>query len=315
MESPFSSSSPLSTPSFRPARPKVTPASFVALFPAVGGALLVGIAYHFIARYFDLLILFPLAAGGIVGGILASLARKHKVRSKPALALMGIGCGLVCYGTRVFGDSLYHRSQLLPLMATRMATHAAGKNVALASTLTPRAEKYLRTRYTPITYFPLYLQMAAEEGVSISSSHDYSNSSANAPITGLGFWGFFALDALLIVGAATGIAWGQAASPFCEPCDAWYGPELTVSRLHPDQGEVAKKLVESRDFAGLGGLRGEGATEKLHCDILMSKCNTCGVGQLGVRTTRGKGFKNLWRGDATPQEIKSLEEVRAQWLK
>ncbi|PQV62880.1 hypothetical protein B1R32_11920 [Abditibacterium utsteinense] len=307
MESPFSSSSPLSTPSFRPARPKVTPVSFAALIPALFAAVFVGVIYHFVGRFLDLLILFPLAAGAIVGAVLASLAKKNKVRSKFALALMGIFCGLLTYGTREFCDSLYHRSQMIPAYAAQIA----GNNAAQQA----KVEDKLRARFTPIRYFPMYLEMAAEEGISISSSHDYSGRSANAPITGLGFWGFFILDGLLITGAATAIAWSQAAAPFCEPCDAWYGSEMTVSRLHPDQGDEARRLIESRDFAALGNLRGEGTQEKMHCDLLLSKCNGCGVAKLKVRSTRNKSVKTLWQGDVAPKEVAILEDVRAQWLK
>ena len=307
MESPFSSSSPLSTPSFRPARPQVTPASFAALLPALMGAILVGVIYHFVGRFLDLLILFPLAAGAIVGAILASLAKKNKVRSKAALALMGVLCGLLTYGTKVFCDSLYARSEFIPAYAAQIAPN----NPALQT----KVEDKMRARITPLRFFPVYLQMAAEEGISISSAHDFSRSSSNAPITGLGFWGFFALDGLLIIGAATALAWSQAAAPFCAPCDAWYGGEMTVSRLHPNQGDEAKRLIESRDFAALGNLRGEGASEKMHCDVLMSKCNGCGVANLKVRSTRNKSVKTLWQGDAAPKEVEKLEEVRAQWLK
>ena len=307
MDSPFSSSSPLSTPSSRPPRPRVTPTSFAALLPALGAAILVGIVYHFVARFLDLVILFPLAAGAIVGAVIASLATKNKVRSKPALALIGILCGLLTYGAREFADSLYHRSQLIPAYAQQVA----GNNGALQGQI----ENRLRSRLTPLRYFPMYLRMAAKEGISISSTHDYSNTSRDTPITGTGFWAFFILDGLLITGAATAIAWNQAAQPFCEGCDTWYGPQFTVSRLHPNQGEAATQLVQNRDFTGLGNLRGEGAGEKMHCDILLSKCAACGVGDLKVRSTRGKSAKTLWQGNAAPKEVETLETVRAQWLK
>jgi hypothetical protein len=277
------------------------------LLPALLGAVLMGIIYHFVARFLDLIILFPLATGGIVGGIIAALAKKNKVRSKGALAFVGILCGLLCYGTKEFSDSLYDREMSIPAMATEFA----GKNQKLATLI----EDSLRKRYPPLAYFPIYLQGAAEQGISISSTHDFSNKSRNAPITGWGFWAFFILDGLLITGAATAIAWGQANQLFCEPCDNWYTEPMTVTRLHPDQGEEATRLVQSGDFTGLGNLRGEGAGEKLHCDVLLSKCNGCGVGHLKMVTTRDKSVKTIWEGDPTPKDIATLEEVRAQWLK
>jgi hypothetical protein len=111
------------------------------------------------------------------------------------------------------------------------------------------------------------------------------------------------------------MAVAQAKKLFCEPCDKWYGPELIVTRLHPNQGDSAVKLVQSGDYTGLGNLRGEGAGEKLHCDVILTKCNGCGVGELKLVSTRNKKVKTLWKGQPQPGEIKTLEEVRAQWLK
>lgn len=220
---------------------------------------------------------------------------------------MGILCGLLAYGTREFCDSLQARAEFIPAYAEALA----GKNPAQQA----KIESSLGASLTPLRFFPIYLEMAAEEGVSISRAHDFSSSSSKPAISGLGFWALFALDGLLIVGAATAIAWSQATEPFCEPCDDWYGAEMTVSRLHPDQGDEAKRLVESRDFEALGNLSSEGAGDKMNCDILLSKCNGCNTGKLKVRTTRDKDIKFLWQGDATPKEVEKLEEVRAQWLK
>jgi hypothetical protein len=301
MDSPFSSSSPLSTPSSRPPRPKVTALSFLGLLPALLGAVIVGIIYHFVARFFDLLILFPLVAGGLTGAVLAALARKNKVRSVGAMVFMGILCGLVCYGTREFSDSLKVREQVI----AEGSAEIAGKNPKLR----PVVESSMRQELTPVAFFPMYLEAAAQEGFSISR---HPGSSSGAPVSGWGFWAIFIFDALLICGAATAVAAGQASSAFCEACDDWYTDDMVISSLHPNQGEEALRLLQSGDYAGMGNLRGEGADDKMHTDLLLSKCKGCGVGHLKLVATHDKNKNTLWEGDPTPQEIKTLEQTRAQ---
>ncbi len=306
MESPFSSSSSFSTSSNgRAPRPAVTPGSFASLLLVLPAAILVGIVYHFIGRFLDLLILFPIVAGACVGGVLALLAKKHKVRSKPAIAILAIVGGLLCFSSRWIGDALQEREEFINSTSSKIS---AG-NAALEA----RAQTVLRSTYTPLKFFPLYMQAAAKQGVSISSTHS-SSSTKNSPITGTAFWILTFADALFMCGAAVAVAWKQASEPFCVGCDSWHDVELTVSRLHSNQaGEVAR-LAASGEWAGLGTLRGEDATEKAHCDVLLSKCPGCSTGQVSVKNNLNNKAKTLWSGKVSPPDVKQLEDVRAKWL-
>lgn len=290
----------------RPPRPAVTLASFLGLWPVVPAAIVVGLIYHFIGRFFDLLILFPLLAGGCVGGVLASLAKKGKVRSKAAIALVGIVGGLLCFGARWAGDITQAHEEFINSTSTQLSGGNPAKEASIQTAL--------RTTYPPAKFVPLYLKIAAKEGVSISSTHS-SSSTSNSPITGTAFWVLTLADALLMCGAAVALGWSQAGAPFCVACDSWFGPQLTVSHLHPNQASEATRLAGSGEWAGLGGLRGEGATQKSHCDVLLSKCPGCSTGQLSVRRTVGNNIKTLWSGAVSPSDVKQLEDVRAQWLK
>ncbi|RYG64826.1 hypothetical protein EON80_18490 [bacterium] len=302
MESPFTSSSALSTPSSRPPRPKVTTLSFLGLLPALPVAVLIGIVYHFVARYLDLLVIFPVLVGVVTGGFLSALALKNKVRSVAAVAFVGVLCGLACYTSREFSDSLYARESMIGAAVKALGGNKLSQEMAI--------DKTFRTMYTPVGFFPLYLQSSARRGVSISSSHG----GGKTPIRGWGFWALFVFEGLLITGTSAAVAASQAKQPYCEPCDDWYSAEKTVTRVHPDLGDAAVKLVESRDFAGLGALRGEGATDTMHCDVKVAQCDKCGTGNLTIVSTQDKSSKTLLESKSTSKEIETLEAARAQWL-
>lgn len=303
MDSPFSSSSA----SFgRPPRPAITFGALLALSLVFPVAVLIGTIYHFIGKYLDLIVIFPMLAGLCVGGVLASLAKKQKVRSKPALVTLAILAGTVCFCSRWIADSLQTREEFINSYSAKLA----GGNPAIEA----KAQSLLRRTYTPLRFLPMYLKVAAKEGATITSTHDVGGSSHNSPITGTAFWGLALFDALLMCGAAAAIAAKQASAPFCASCDSWHGGELTVSRLDPLHADEAAKLAQARDFAGLGGLRGGKATEKANCDVLLSKCPGCQTGQVTVRRHVGNAIKTLWSGQVSPTETAKLQEVRAQWL-
>jgi len=256
-------------------RPALTAAGLLSLFLVVPAALAIGVVYHFIGRYLDLLLIFPLLAGACVGGVLAALAKKHKIRSKSALVAFGVLGGLLCFCARWAGDIAQTREEVIAMRAQKLS----GGNPAMAAKL----EAPLRRVYSPVRFTQLYIRLAEKEGTTISDVGASSSSIHNSAITGTGFWLLTALDALLMCGAAAGLGLKQAGSPFCVPCDSWYGIERTVSRLHPNQSDEAAKLASSGQWAGLGGLRSGGATTKSHCDILLSKCPGCANGHLSVK--------------------------------
>ena len=298
----------MSTPgSFgRVPRPSITAAGLLSLFLVVPAALVVGVVYHFIGQHLDLVIIFPLLAGACVGGVLAARSKKHKIRSKSALVAFGVLGGLLCFSARWAGDIAQAREEFIPIRAQKLS----GGNPALAAKL----EAPLRRVWTPLRFAKVYLKYAEKEGTTISDVGASSSSVHNSAITGTGFWLLTAFDALLMCGAAAGVGLKQASSPFCVPCDSWYGIESAVSRLHPNQSNDAAKLASSGQWAGLGGLRSAGATAKSHCDILLSKCPGCANGHLSVKRQVGNNIKTLWKGAVTPADTQKLEEVRAQWL-
>lgn len=290
----------------RPARPAITGSALLSLLLVVPAAIAVGVVYHFIGLFLDLLILSPLIAGGCVGGVIASLAKKHKVRARSAVVAFGILGGLLCFGTRWASDIAQAREQFIEMRAAKLS----GGNPAIEAKLNPM----LRRVYTPARFGQLYLRVAEKEGVTISHAGSSSSSASNSAITGTGFWVLTLADAALICAAAIAIPWKQAASPFCAGCDSWHGVELTVSRLHPNQSSEAARMASAGEWAGLGNLRGEGATTKSHCDILLSKCPGCSNGNLSIKRQSGNNIKTLWKGAVAPADTRKLEEVRAQWL-
>ena len=153
MESPFSSSSPLSTPgsSGRGARSSAPSAGVLGLWPVLPAALLIGVVYHFIGQFLDLLILFPLIAGACVGAVIASLAKKHKVRSKPLLVTLAVVAGLTCFAARWLSDAVQTREQFI-------AARTAKWRVLRPRTPPQVIESGLRRLYSPPVFLKLYSQ-------------------------------------------------------------------------------------------------------------------------------------------------------------
>ncbi len=308
MESPFSSSSLLSTPgAFGNApRPASTLARVLGLWPVLPAAILIGVVYHFIGRALDLFIIFPLVAGMCVGGVLASSAKKHKVRSKPLLLTLAVAGGFACFGARWASDALHMREVFI---AARTAKWSAG-NPATA----PRIEAALRRLYSPARFLPLYVRFLGRHGTTLKSSSSYSSSSHRSAITGGAFWMFTLFKALLICGGAWSVAAKQAGTPFCAACDQWHGVELTALRALPGQATQAARIAAGGDFTALSDLPTQGATEKSYCDVVYTKCPGCATGELNVKRGLNGQTSTLWSGAISPPQMAQLEAVRAAWL-
>jgi len=120
-----------------------------------------------------------------------------------------------------------------------------------------------------------YLQMAAENGVTITSSH--GSSSGNKPtLTGTGVYSLWAANFLIALLVAVFIARGQAVEPFCESCNEWY--DLT-ERIGVGAGSGAPwKATRQRFEAGqyAEGLRELGDSDgKSVAVVLMRSCGKC----------------------------------------
>jgi hypothetical protein len=311
MDSPFSSSSPFSGPSTSPPRPRLTLGTLAKGAPALGDSVLVGIALHFIASGFDVPLVLPALAGAIIGYFIAESARRNKVRSKTALAILSIVCGLLCYGTRHITGLLQARESMIRATSTQRA----GGNPKLKSQI----ESKLRSRITPLSYLPTYLRDGANRGFTLKSKQSYETRYVVHYDTPLHFfYGLLVVEALLAIGAAATVSWLLAMKVFCETCDEQPEEEVTIAHLYGDQTNPALHLLQRGDFALLIQLveddAQEGARDKRSVELRLAKCPRCAGGRAKMVMTRDWRFETLWESQVTPQEVVTLEEVREKWL-
>ncbi len=120
---PFSSSTPtegFSPPGVLPARPapRVTAASaLLLLLGSLVLGVLLGVLYSFIAQWMDLVILFPLGFGLLLGALMAIPIYTAKIRVRVLVVLCAILASAFLMGTRVFCDSLQAREAMISNVA------------------------------------------------------------------------------------------------------------------------------------------------------------------------------------------------------
>jgi hypothetical protein len=199
--SPAAVASPQQAPRFdaEPFRPDgVVPFSGLVLL-LVGVALTataLGFSLSFIGQWFYMPIVFPLAAGMLLGGAGRFLVRAGKVRSQTVAGIIGGLGGLGMMFSMHYFDCL---------TAINFRNWQA---------------------VTPVVVFR-YIDFAAQDGVVIGEG---ANNGFN-----LGYVGsyiYFAVEAALAVGFTTVVAKGAAALPFCRGCNVWKEPRTLAGLPH-----------------------------------------------------------------------------------
>src|SRR5205085_8408534 len=112
-------------------RPRCPSKTLLQLIGAsFAAALVLGVVYHFVARWFDLFLVFPAGLGLVVGGVAASVVTSGKCRH-PVLALtVGLLAGVFAYGTRLFMDSRAARAARIQMNVEEAARDGVPEAVA-----------------------------------------------------------------------------------------------------------------------------------------------------------------------------------------
>jgi hypothetical protein len=213
----------------------------------LGGAVIGGILWaieHFTNFY--LVVLFPLAAGAILGGILAFSVRSSKVRSPIIAGLFGLAAGLIAYGVYHFaGYYVTFRGEARTALVENGATNPTEADVDELVNAFLEAE-------VDETGFMGYMNLAAQEGITINRTVSSSSSGINLQGTGAWvYWGIEVAAAALIAAFMAGRAAGE---PFDENAGTWYGkPQLVAVTDKKSRKELVNAL-KNGDFQGAGRL-------------------------------------------------------------
>lgn len=215
----------------------------VGAIVAVGVGLLLWAVETYVSLY--LIILFPLLAGAIVGGVLAWAVRAGKARSPLIVGLVGLAAGVLAYGTYHFaGYYVTFRGDM------REAYIENSGRTPTEEQFNRELDELMEDEYGA-TGFIGYLTIIADEGFSISRTGS-SSSGSGLDLQGNIVWGYFALELLVIVGFALFLPARAAGEPFDEDDNVWYGAPTIIG---VGSGKARKDIIqalESGDFQGAG---------------------------------------------------------------
>jgi hypothetical protein len=294
----------------RPYRPsgKTEPGALAPLVVgALAAAIVAGLIESFVAQWFSLLIIFPLAIGLAAGGFSAWQIARAKIRA-PLLAGLVAGIG------GLTGQVAFHAGEYLVFKFHATAEIHASQEGDAGELLDAYLEQQTGSRG-----FVGYLKFEAEQGTSIrraGSSHDNG-----VKVSGLGSYILWLVEVLIAAITAAAMAVGRAREPFCERCKKWYGPASAVSSGAGDKAAVAAvvRAVEVHDMPGAIRAQGE-ATGKATSVLSLAQCPSCEesdpvltvsvVVKSGKKTNTSRKYHTLLR----IEEAKELRQVAAAKL-
>lgn len=219
----------------------------VGVAVAIGAGLLLWAAENILNIY--LIVVFPLAAAAIVGGVLGLVVRAGKVRSPLFATLIGLLAGLLMYGTYQFaGYYITFRND----MRTAFIENARRtlNDAALDREIDARLEDEVGTGG-----FIGFLQLVAREGFSITRSFSSSSSSSSGvDLEGTGVWVYWGIELIVIVIITAALARKPATEPFDEDDNVWYGAQELIGVTSSKARKPLIDALESGDFRGAGGM-------------------------------------------------------------
>jgi hypothetical protein len=276
------------------------------LAAAIGGGLVEG----FLAQWFNLLVIFPMVLGLLVGGVGMTLVQSRNVRNPLVVAVIGFTMGLAA-------QAVVHG----------MAYQRARSTIAAALELDPNVADFVRQNGIDRAVdtalsgedgaAPLvgYLRLAAKSGVTITRAG--SSGSSSPTLTGVGTYTLWALEFLAVAGIAAWMMGSHAREPFCERCNAWYLTEEVVASGAGDRGAVKALVQRLKDGRLVEAVREQGPSDGKSATILVFRgCATCKDHEplLEVRRVTGIGAKqetkNVHSALLTQSEAEELRAAR-----
>ncbi|MBI5365969.1 MAG: hypothetical protein HZA54_02935 [Planctomycetes bacterium] len=229
-------------------------------------ALLLGAAMSFVGQWLYLILLFPAIAGGLIGAVGHAAVDRAQVRHRFLAATLLFFIGLLGYAAYQVGE--------YQLLLHRMRTGLAADGVTDPKEQAETIDEFFREKYAA-TGFAGYLRLAAAAGVTISRSRSQSRKDSGPTLTGLGWWLYVGVEALIVAGMAAGIAWGAAARPFCEPCSAWLPDAVPVFRADPAREPELLGMLRSGGLKALVGRPPDLSRVPPTLELSIQLCRTC----------------------------------------
>ena len=276
-------------------------------------ALVVGVIYHLISQFINLIVIFPLIGGALLGFAIAMAVRGANIRNPFLVGTVAALAGLLMMGTMHTVRSLAARGDMIEGFTqsemAAMPTTARGKDgktVKMTDAQIAAAEQGLRKEIsdylTPWNTVQVYESLAAQAGTSIGRS------SSGIPIQGNFYWALRIGEVLLVMLASAAIASQAASAPYCENCQKWQ-EDKTVMKAHPSQNALLAQSIAARDWNGLMETPpGEATDEKNITTVKVTRCPDCNAGTLDVTSLGGSSPPEFKQINIAPDSTKVLVE-------
>jgi len=255
----------------------------LALAIALFGAILAGVAYHYLFRVFHYLFFSEILGGLMVGFPLYLGVRVGRIRS----SLATFGLAAVCASLMFLTWRVANSQELRPTMVQVFAMQ-----YAMDSGASPKAATaYVEHKLTPLRTFQIYMNAAIKSGVTLSGQ--YSSGTGGTRIAGMAYLALMVGEWLIFAFVALGIGATQATAPFCENCIRWMNTGR-VLRTDPGQAAAVLNLAHERRWDDLLARKPVGKVDDTcKCDVNVSSCRTCQSGAIKIDAQFGKQQQQL----------------------
>lgn len=272
---------------------------------AIGVGLLMWAVETYIHLY--LILVFPIFAGAIVGGVLAWAVRAGKARSPLIVGLIGLAAGVLAYGTYHFaGYYITFRDSM------REAYIENTGRTPTEEQFNRELDELLDDEYGA-TGFIGYLTIIADEGFSISRTGS-SSSSSGLELQGNIVWGYFAVELLIIIGFAVFLPARAAGEPFDEDDNTWYGAPVLIGMADNKTRKDLIRALEAGDFQGAGRMLTTDGVRFPRTDVMIRRSPVQNAMPqdvfISVNQTQRQGRTNVTKtGVISPTELNWLMDA------
>lgn len=184
------------------------------LITAIVGGVAVGAGLHFSGRFVYLIFASVFLAALLAGFFMKTAVRIGKVRNQLVVIVFSILMGLVAYGSLRYGDYLWFQEEVRSSVR-ETDPRATNDEIDTFTDIILQDE-------TGATGFEGFIRLEAQEGLSISSSRNYTSTNdeglvLSEPIT-IGYW---IIEILIMIGVPLMAGLSQTKEIFCDSNNDW----------------------------------------------------------------------------------------------
>ncbi len=274
---------------------------------AAMGGILFALDYYL---HFYLILIFPMFAGAIAGGLLVRGVYTAKVRSPILAGIVGLLCGVLMYG-------VYHVASYYVGFRTDMRevyVKNAGREPTDAQ-FTSELDALLKDEVGD-TGFLGYLKLTAKEGITITSTSSYASTSKGETLKDNLVWAYYGVEILLAGLFAAFIAGRAAGEPFDEDAGEWYGPPMLFATADKKARKDLVNALKDGNFQQAGTLLTQADIKypRVNMNIRRTK-NASSTQDVFIQltyNTRSNRANNLRSGVVSASEFESIKRGMAQ---